>query len=79
MRALRQAAALPENDLGLLRVATKWGHGRMRPADLLLMAERWRPLRAYAAMLLWLSEYPRRPSGIEGCGSQADFAPALER
>jgi AraC family transcriptional regulator of adaptative response / DNA-3-methyladenine glycosylase II len=61
MRALRQADAFPGNDLGLLRAATKWGHGRLRPADLLLMAERWRPLRAYAAMLLWLSEYPDAP------------------
>jgi hypothetical protein len=41
--------------------ARPWCHGRLRPADLLLMAERWRPLRAYAAMLLWFSEYPDAP------------------
>jgi 3-methyladenine DNA glycosylase/8-oxoguanine DNA glycosylase len=59
MRALGQRDAFPESDLGLLRAATKTGHDRMSPADLLKTAERWRPLRAYAAMQLWLSEYPR--------------------
>jgi AraC family transcriptional regulator of adaptative response / DNA-3-methyladenine glycosylase II len=32
-RALRQANAFPESDLGLLRAATKAGHGRLRPPD----------------------------------------------
>lgn len=62
MRALGQPDAFPESDLGLLRAATKPGKGRMKPADLLLMAERWRPLRAYAAMQLWLSGYQSAPA-----------------
>jgi AraC family transcriptional regulator of adaptative response / DNA-3-methyladenine glycosylase II len=61
MRALRQANAFPESNLGLLRAATKVGHERLRPSDLLHMAEPWRPFRAYAAMLLWLSEYSDAP------------------
>jgi 3-methyladenine DNA glycosylase/8-oxoguanine DNA glycosylase len=41
MRALRDPDAWPASDLWLKRAAT--------PAD----AERWRPWRAYAAMVLW--------------------------
>jgi AraC family transcriptional regulator of adaptative response / DNA-3-methyladenine glycosylase II len=54
MRALREPDAFPASDLGLLRAL----RGRL-PSD------RWRPWRAYAAMLLWLDgavvEAPSRP------------------
>ena len=48
MRALRDADALPEADLGLMK-----GVAATRPRELLQRAEAWRPWRAYAAMLLW--------------------------
>jgi AraC family transcriptional regulator, regulatory protein of adaptative response / DNA-3-methyladenine glycosylase II len=56
MRGLRKDDAFPESDLGLLRAATKPGGDRLKPFELLRLAERWRPLRGYAAMHLWLSE-----------------------
>jgi 3-methyladenine DNA glycosylase/8-oxoguanine DNA glycosylase len=56
MRALGHRDAFPESDLGLLRAATRPGDDRLKPAELLKMAEWWRPLRSYAAMPLWLSE-----------------------
>ena len=52
MRALREPDAFPASDLGLLR-AMENGHGRPAPAELSVMAEPWRPWRAYAAMRLW--------------------------
>jgi AraC family transcriptional regulator of adaptative response / DNA-3-methyladenine glycosylase II len=66
MRALREPDAFPASDLGLLR-AMRRHLARPSPARLLRRAERWRPWRAYAAMLLWLgdarSDTPPRPSG----------------
>jgi AraC family transcriptional regulator, regulatory protein of adaptative response / DNA-3-methyladenine glycosylase II len=56
MRGLRKDDAFPESDLGLLRSATKPDCERLKPAELLRLAEKWRPLRGYAAMHLWLSE-----------------------
>ena len=53
MRALGEPDAFPANDLGLLR-AMRRHLARPSPALLLRRAERWRPWRAYAAMLLWL-------------------------
>jgi len=53
MRALREPDAFPANDLGLLR-AMRRHLARPSPAVLLRRAERWRPWRAYAAVLLWL-------------------------
>jgi len=53
MRALREPDAFPVSDLGLLRPMRR--HlARPSPALLQRRAERWRPWRAYAAMLLWL-------------------------
>ena len=66
MRALREPDAFPVDDLGLLRAMR--GH-LARPSAALLQrrAERWRPWRAYAAMLLWLDgaaiDTTHRPSG----------------
>jgi 3-methyladenine DNA glycosylase/8-oxoguanine DNA glycosylase len=56
LRGLRKSDAFPESDLGLLRATTKPGRDRLKPAELLRLAEKWRPLRGYAAMHLWLSE-----------------------
>jgi AraC family transcriptional regulator of adaptative response / DNA-3-methyladenine glycosylase II len=53
MRALREPDAFPAKDLGLLR-AMRRHLARPSPAVLLQRAERWRPWRAYAAVLLWL-------------------------
>ena len=53
MRALREPDAFPANDLGLLR-AMRRHLARPSPAVLLRRAERWRPSRAYVAVLLWL-------------------------
>lgn len=50
MRALADADAFPEADLGLLKAL-----GMTRPRELLERAEGWRPWRAYAALLLWSS------------------------
>ncbi len=48
MRALRHADAFPSGDLVLRRVA-----GQPTPRALEQRAERWRPWRAYAVLLLW--------------------------
>ncbi len=66
LRALREPDAFPVSDLGLLRAMR--GHlARPSPALLRRRAERWRPWRAYAAMLLWLDgaaiDTTHRPSG----------------
>lgn len=55
MRAAKNPDALPASDLGLLRAFDRDGKPRMRPKALQARAERWRPWRAYAALLLWSS------------------------
>jgi AraC family transcriptional regulator of adaptative response / DNA-3-methyladenine glycosylase II len=50
MRALRWPDAFPHGDLGLRKAA-----GNLTARELLAVAERWRPYRAYAAMHLWAS------------------------
>ena len=53
MRALKHPDAFPSSDLGLLKgidPANRW-----KPKALETRAERWRPWRAYAALLLWQS------------------------
>jgi AraC family transcriptional regulator of adaptative response / DNA-3-methyladenine glycosylase II len=66
MRALREPDAFPASDLGLLRAL----RGRLQRR-----ADRWRPWRAYAAMLLWLDgavvEAPSRPSGRRSLDAQS--------
>ncbi len=66
MRALREPDAFPATDLGLLR-AMRRHLETPAPALLERRAERWRPWRAYAAMLLWLDgaviHTASRPSG----------------
>ena len=48
MRALKDPDAFPESDLGLQKAAKS-----LRIAHLGKRAERWRPYRAYAAVMLW--------------------------
>jgi AraC family transcriptional regulator of adaptative response / DNA-3-methyladenine glycosylase II len=55
MRALSEPDAFPAGDLGLLRTMRR-EIVAASPATLLRHAERWRPWRAYATMLLWLHE-----------------------
>lgn len=50
MRALHWSDAFPHGDLGLRKAV-----GGLAARELLAIAERWRPYRAYAAMHLWAS------------------------
>jgi AraC family transcriptional regulator of adaptative response / DNA-3-methyladenine glycosylase II len=59
MRALRWPDAFPAADLGLLRAS-----GALSPAELARRAERWRPWRSYAAIILWNSRIPLPPSEL---------------
>jgi AraC family transcriptional regulator of adaptative response / DNA-3-methyladenine glycosylase II len=56
MRVLGEPDAFPASDVGLLRAAASNGK-RPSPDDLLEIAERWRPWRAYAAQHLWTSDH----------------------
>jgi AraC family transcriptional regulator, regulatory protein of adaptative response / DNA-3-methyladenine glycosylase II len=61
LRALRDADAFPESDVGLLRSpAVASGNGRLSPKALLARAESWRPWRAYAAQHLWTHDAETR-------------------
>jgi len=53
MRALRWPDAFPAGDLGLRKALAEGAP--MREAQLLQLAEKWRPWRAYAAVYLWAS------------------------
>jgi AraC family transcriptional regulator of adaptative response / DNA-3-methyladenine glycosylase II len=53
MRVLKDPDAFPHSDLGLLRAFDAPDRQRMKPAELKVRAEEWRPWRAYAALLLW--------------------------
>jgi AraC family transcriptional regulator of adaptative response / DNA-3-methyladenine glycosylase II len=55
MRAIKDPDAFPAADLGLLRAFDHAAGRRLRPRELLKRAERWRPWRAYAALLIWNS------------------------
>jgi AraC family transcriptional regulator of adaptative response / DNA-3-methyladenine glycosylase II len=59
MRALGEPDAFPSSDLGLRRAAGN-GDGPVARSELELMAQRWRPWRAYAAMALWVGAHARR-------------------
>jgi AraC family transcriptional regulator of adaptative response / DNA-3-methyladenine glycosylase II len=52
LRALGDRDAFPAGDLGLRRALARLG-AEARPRAALALAERWRPLRAYAAQHLW--------------------------
>jgi AraC family transcriptional regulator of adaptative response / DNA-3-methyladenine glycosylase II len=55
LRAFGERDAFPASDLGLRRAMAN-GSGLLSEADVLRRAERWRPLRAYAAIYLWTSD-----------------------
>jgi AraC family transcriptional regulator of adaptative response / DNA-3-methyladenine glycosylase II len=55
MRELREPDAFPAADIGLMRAMAASDGRRPTPSELLLLAERWRPWRAYAALHLWAS------------------------
>jgi AraC family transcriptional regulator of adaptative response / DNA-3-methyladenine glycosylase II len=55
MRALREPDAFPTGDLGLRRALGRAGRPAT-PARVRALAEAWRPWRAYAAALLWMSD-----------------------
>jgi 3-methyladenine DNA glycosylase/8-oxoguanine DNA glycosylase len=61
MRALRETDAFPAADVGLLR-ALEVGGQRLRPADLIVLSQSWRPWRAYAAMHLWTAPVRKEKS-----------------
>lgn len=56
MRALRHADAFPTADLGLIRAYSRLVNREVSGKELQAIAERWRPWRAYAAMLLWTAD-----------------------
>ena len=56
MRALKNPDAFPAADLGLLRAFDDTEGRRLRPAELQERSQRWRPWRAYAALLIWSSD-----------------------
>ncbi len=59
MRALGETDAFLAADIGVLRKLSKNGR-RMRPAEALARAERWRPWRAYAVLHLWMADSNHR-------------------
>ncbi len=61
MRALGDRDAFPASDLGVVKALAALAPGAPRPhqpAEILAMAERWRPFRAHAAIHLWRSLSP---------------------
>jgi AraC family transcriptional regulator of adaptative response / DNA-3-methyladenine glycosylase II len=55
MRELREPDAFPAADIGLMRAMADPQGRRPTPRELLQRAEAWRPWRAYAALLLWIT------------------------
>jgi len=52
MRAMGEPDAFPASDLGIIK-ALRQGSKRLTPKQILQIAQKWRPWRAYAAMHLW--------------------------
>jgi AraC family transcriptional regulator of adaptative response / DNA-3-methyladenine glycosylase II len=55
MRAMGERDAFPHGDLGLVKAWSALCGRPVTARELAVAAERWRPYRAYAAMLLWRS------------------------
>jgi len=53
MRGLGDPDAFPAGDLGIVKALSGSGR-RLKPKRIYEIAERWRPWRAYAAVLLWM-------------------------
>jgi AraC family transcriptional regulator of adaptative response / DNA-3-methyladenine glycosylase II len=63
LRELREPDAFPHGDVALHRAyAAAAEAARPTPRELLLVAEAWRPWRAYAAQHLWAADAARRPT-----------------
>jgi AraC family transcriptional regulator, regulatory protein of adaptative response / DNA-3-methyladenine glycosylase II len=62
MRALRDPDAFPASDLGVRHALERLGHDG-RPANAEMLAEHWRPYRAYAVQHLWASLTPPGRAG----------------
>ena len=56
MRGLGDADAFPASDLGIVKALSGAGQP-FKPAHIRKIAGRWRPWRAYAAMLLWMMRH----------------------
>lgn len=54
MRGMGSKDAFPASDLGIVQAMLSTGSRKKSPAQINRIAERWRPLRSYAAMLLWM-------------------------
>jgi AraC family transcriptional regulator, regulatory protein of adaptative response / DNA-3-methyladenine glycosylase II len=64
MRELREPDAFPAADVGLMRAIQNVTGRRPTANEMLRMAERWRPWRAYAATHLWASLKDDRASDV---------------
>ena len=53
LRALKDPDAFPASDLGILKALAGPDGAKPSTSEALARAERWRPWRSYAAMLLW--------------------------
>ena len=71
MRQLREPDAFPAADIGLMRALTDAEGRRPTPVELLAMAERWRPWRAYAAQHLWASDAAHPPAKSQPAKARA--------
>ena len=76
MRELREADAFPAADLGLIRSMARLEGATPTPKQLLALAERWRPWRAYAAQHLWAAEAVPQPAKSPKLRRRAE-APAM--
>jgi AraC family transcriptional regulator of adaptative response / DNA-3-methyladenine glycosylase II len=67
MRELREPDAFPADDIGLMRALAVPDGRRPTSSQLLALAERWRPWRAYAALHLWASgiRHPVAPGKVQ--------------
>jgi AraC family transcriptional regulator, regulatory protein of adaptative response / DNA-3-methyladenine glycosylase II len=67
MRELREPDAFPAADIGLMRALAMPDGRRPTSSQLLALAERWRPWRAYAALHLWASgiRHPVAPGKVQ--------------
>lgn len=61
MRQLRESDAFPVGDVALIRALTNLTGSPVTPREMIKLAERWRPWRAYATIHLWasLAQTPR--------------------
>jgi len=54
MRGMGSKNAFPASDLGIVQAMLSADSQKITPARINRIAERWHPLRSYAAMLLWM-------------------------